>query len=186
MAQSSNEIRKIITGWMSDMTDNIHTAMPGRVVSYDASSGRADVQPVGQHKLADGRGLPYPTIHRVPVIFPTGLGGTAGLTFPLSKGDGCLLVFAESQLDDFLSGGDSSNERRHDLNDAICIPGLYNSANLMSSGHSSDVCLFNGGVKMVVGSGGITVTGGDLVVNGISVTKHTHPGDSGGTTGAPQ
>lgn len=39
---------------------------------------------------------------------------------------------------------------------------------------------------MCIGSGGITVTGGDLVVNGISVIHHTHPGDSGGTTGGPQ
>ena len=43
------------------------------------------------------------------------------MTFPLQGGDGCLLVFAEGQLDDFLSGGDSSNGRRHDINDAICI-----------------------------------------------------------------
>ncbi len=39
---------------------------------------------------------------------------------------------------------------------------------------------------MRIGAGGITVTGGDLVVNGISVTQHTHRGDSGGTTGKPQ
>lgn len=33
--------------------------------------------------------------------------------------------------------------------------------------------------------GGVTVTG-DLVAGGISLKDHTHPGDSGGTTGAPQ
>ena len=186
MAQSANEVKKVITGWMDDMVGNIHTAMPGKIISYDAGMGRADVQPVGQYKLEDGRGLPYPVIHGAPVIFPPGCGGNVGVTFPLQSGDGCLLVFAEGQLDDFLSGGDSSNGRRHDINDAICIPGLYNSANLMASGHPSEVCVFNGDVKMCIGSGGITVTGGDLVVNGISVIHHTHPGDSGGTTGGPQ
>ena len=119
-----------------------------------------------------------------PSYFPVGLGGTAGVTIPLQAGDGCLLVFAESQLDDFMNGGDSDNERRHSINDAICIPGLYNRG--CRSASPSDVCLFNGGVKMVISSGGITVTGGDLVVGGISVTKHTHTGDSGGTTSAPK
>ena len=40
-------------------------------------------------------------------------------------------------------------------------------------------------------SGGVTINGsvtvnGDVVANGISLTGHTHPGDSGGTTGGPQ
>lgn len=30
------------------------------------------------------------------------------------------------------------------------------------------------------------VVNGDVVANGISLVNHTHPGDSGGTTGAPQ
>lgn len=63
MAQSANEVKKVITGWMDDMVGNIHTAMPGKIISYDAGMGRADVQPVGQYKLEDGRGLPYPVIH---------------------------------------------------------------------------------------------------------------------------
>ena len=33
-------------------------------------------------------------------------------------------------------------------------------------------------------TGNVTVTG-DVVANGVSLTSHTHPGDSGGTTGAP-
>ena len=41
------------------------------------------------------------------------------------------------------------------------------------------------------GGGGATITGGvkvtgDVVADGISLKHHTHPGDSGGTTGAPQ
>lgn len=182
--QSPNELRDIISGWIDGSISNIHTAMPGKIINYDASICQASVQPVGKFKIQDGRNLPFPIVHHVPVIFPSGLGGTAGVTVPLRSGDGCLLVFSESQLDDFLNGGDSDNERCHSLNDAICIPGLYNRG--CRSASPSDVCLFNGGVKMVISAGGITVTGGDLVVEGISVTKHTHTGDSGGTTSAPK
>ncbi|MFI9652601.1 phage baseplate assembly protein V [Guyparkeria sp. GHLCS8-2] len=35
-------------------------------------------------------------------------------------------------------------------------------------------------------SGSVDVTGGDVTVDGISSKHHTHPGDSGGTTGEPQ
>lgn len=34
-------------------------------------------------------------------------------------------------------------------------------------------------------NGNVTVSG-DVVASGISLTQHTHPGDSGGTTGLPQ
>lgn len=35
-------------------------------------------------------------------------------------------------------------------------------------------------------TGDLVVTGGDVTADGITLKTHTHPGDSGGTTGAPQ
>lgn len=35
-------------------------------------------------------------------------------------------------------------------------------------------------------TGDINVTGGDVTADGVSLTSHTHPGDSGGTTGGAQ
>ena len=46
-----------------------------------------------------------------------------------------------------------------------------------------------GGSQLVQGSShssGTFSSGGDVTASGISVTGHTHPGDSGGTTGGPQ
>ncbi len=186
MEQSSNEMRDVIDKWIKGATDNVHTALPGTIVSYDAGAGQVSAQPFGAMKLPDGRALPYPIIHHIPVIFPTGLRGAAGVTFPLQAGDGCLLVFSEAQLDDFLHGGDSDNERTHSMNDAICIPGMYSAGGPRASAYPNDVCIYNRGCLMRIGSGGITVTGGDVVVEGISVTTHTHTGDSGGTTSAPK
>lgn len=194
--QTPNEVKGVIKGWISDKASNIHVAMPGIIVSYDARSNRAAVQPSGKYKVEDGRSLEYPVIHNAPVQFPMGLGGSAGVTFPLAAGDGCLLIFSDSQLDDFLGGVDSSDPRGHSLNDAVCIPGLYSGAAPANLEHPSDVCISNGAAKMRVGSGGFSgsfgdgtsfaFSGGDLVVNGISVVHHTHPGDSGGTTGQPK
>jgi hypothetical protein len=187
MAQTSNEVKTIIKGWMDSRVSNIHTAMPGQIVSYNPSTNRASVQPNGNYKAEDGRDIRYPIIHNVPIQFPMGQGGTAGITFPINAGDGCLLVFSETQNDDFLGNnkGDSPDVRRHSLNDAIAIPGVYAGAAPSNVAHAGDVCLFQGGsmVRLNGGEfsgsvGGTTFTfgGGDLVVNGISLVHHVHGG----------
>jgi hypothetical protein len=213
MAQSSNEVKNIIKGWMDKRVNNIHTSMPGSIVSYDPGTNRASVQPNGSFKAQDGRNVRYPIIHNVPLHFPMGQGGTSGITFPINAGDGCLLVFSETQNDDFLSSnkGDSPDVRNHSLNDAIAIPGVYSGAAPSNVAHPGDVCLFQGGslvqlngdmFKVTVGGGSFTFTGdsfvgniggtsftfsgGDLIVNGISHCHHTHPGCQGGSTGEPQ
>jgi hypothetical protein len=199
MAQSENEVKDIIKGWIDKRVNNVHTAMPGTVVSYNPSTNRASVQPNGSFKAGDGRNIRYPIIHNVPIQFPMGQGGTAGITFPIAAGDGCLLVFSETQNDDFLGGdkGDSPDVRKHSLNDAIAIPGVYAGAAPSNVAHAGDVCLFQGG-SMVRLNGGefsgsvggttFSFSGGDLVVNGISLVHHVHGGvqSGGSTTAQPQ
>lgn len=186
--QTSNEIKTIIKSWMDDKTDNLHTALPGRIISFASGSNRASVQPVGSYKAKDERRIPYPVIYNVPVVFPTGNGGSAGITFPISAGDGCLLIFAEDNLEDFLSGGDSDDTRKHSLNDAVCIPGLYSGGSTANAGDNGNVVIYNGSCRMTITQSGIEVTGGikvsgDVVAAGISLDRHVHGGvESGGST----
>ena len=79
---------------------------------------------------------------------------------------------------------------------AIAIPGLY--SNATQGADPSGVCLFFGSSKVTLDGTGFygqlsdgtnfSFSGGDLVVNGISLTKHVHTGvmPGGGTTGTPQ
>ena len=190
LAQSPNEVKTIIKGWMDSRVSKIHTAMPGRVVSYDPSTNRASVQPNGDYKSEDGRNIQYPIIHNVPIQFPMGQGGTAGITFPINAGDGCLLVFSETQNDDFLGGnkGDSEDSRRHSLNDAIAIPGVYAGAAPSNVAHPGDVCVFKGGTMLRISDGSVEITGatltvsGDVIGGGISLDNHTHMGVHGKTS----
>lgn len=41
------------------------------------------------------------------------------------------------------------------------------------------------GALIARASGGSVVIAGDVVASGVSLRRHTHPGDSGGSTGAP-
>lgn len=165
---------------------NIHTASPGVILSYDGHL--ASVKPLNKFKVPDGRTIDMPVIVGVPVIFPSGSGGNASVTFPIAVGDGCLLVFAENAIDDWLKGGESEDYRKHDLTDAIAIPGLYNFSMPAIIEHPNDVCLKNGSTLLwVEPSGSVHIDGADLVVDGISFKNHVHGGvESGGSnTGSP-
>lgn len=210
---TENDFKRKLKDIMQGQINQIHTALPGVIVSYDPGSNRASVRPSGSYKTEDGRSLAYPVIYNVPVQFPCGMGGNAGVTFPIKAGDGGILVFAESQLDDFTGGGDSEDPRRFSLNDAMFIPGFYSASPSGESGHPDEVCMKFGEYTAVLGAGGFTVTvgastfsltpsgfsgniagtafsigGGDLKVQGISLVHHTHGGveTGGGSTGQPQ
>lgn len=198
MAQSDNEVKAIIKGWMDTRVRNIHTALPGKIISYDTASNLAQVQPVGKFKTEDGRELDYPVIHKVPVCFPTSMGGQAGVTLPIQEGDMCLLVFQESQTDDFVGQNNNSTDlRRHSLNDAVAIPGVYPFAVGGEVSHPDSVCIKMGSAEIwlnegefsgSVGGANFKFGGGDLVVNGISLCTHVHGGviPGGGNTSGPQ
>lgn len=104
------------------------TALPGILVSYDAATAKAQVQPAVKsvRRKQDGS-LEYmtiPVLPDVPVHFPHGGGYT--LTLPLAAGDEVLLVFSARNIDGWWDQGDvqqPGDRRMHDLSDAFCIPG---------------------------------------------------------------
>lgn len=196
--QTDNQIKSIIEGWSKEQIDNVHTALPGEVVSFNPQTNRASVKPFGKYKATDGRQFPYPVIHNAPVYFPCGMGGRAGVSFPVIAGDGCLIIFSMEQMDDFLSEGKTNNidPRKHSLNDAIVIPGLYSPAATPNKTNPNDVCFFKDGALLqlnesefrgTVGGTNFRFGGGDLVVNGISLVHHVHSGvvPGSGNTGQP-
>lgn len=76
--------------------DNVHTAVPAVIISYDPASGMAVVQPKAKFKKPDGKTMDYPSVSGVPVVFPQSQNAT--IAFPVKAGDGCLLVFAETAI----------------------------------------------------------------------------------------
>lgn len=71
-------------------------------------------------------------------------GGTAGLTFPITKGDECLLFVCDYDYNSWYLTGENSipeQRRRHDISDSIALVGLHNNTRLINP-YSSDVKLF--------------------------------------------
>ena len=184
--QTSNEVKDVIKDWIKKGAEDVHVSMIGKVESYDPSTNRASITPVGSLTAPDWQEIPYPTIHNVPLQFPCGNGGKSGCTFPVKPGDTCIIIFADHQIENFLSGEKSDDMRNHSMNDAYAIPTLFSASVPTLKSNPNDVCLFNNGSLVVLNSSSMTINladgtsvsigGGDLVVNGISLVHHVHPG----------
>ena len=201
--QTSNEVKDVIKEWIRKGNEDVHVSMIGKVESYDPSTNRASITPVGSFTAPDWQEIPYPTIHNVPLQFPCGNGGKSGCTFPVKTGDTCIIIFADHQIENFLSGEKSDDMRNHSLNDAYAIPTLFSASVPTLKSNPDDYCFFNGDslailngemFKCTLANGSTfqlsgstftfrmadgtsaTVGGGDIVVNGISLVHHVHPG----------
>ncbi len=110
-------------------TSELHVCMPGKVESYDSSTGLASVKPTLSRRMRGAEeAVEYPVIPRVPVVQPRTQ--AAQIHMPISKGDLVLLVFADRNIENWLdSDGSEAREvndvRRHALSDAYAIPGGF-------------------------------------------------------------
>lgn len=106
---------------------DVHTAMPGEIYSYNAATQTAQVQPcIKRVYIQDSKAVPLPIVSNVPVVFPSADAGTAILTFPVKKGDPCLLIFSERALEQWYQKGgvvDPQDTRKFALSDAYCLMG---------------------------------------------------------------
>lgn len=103
----------------------LHTALPGIIVSFDATKQTASVQSTISRVAHDDTSKPLPLCVDVPVHFPGGSGYV--LTFPVTPGDECLLVFSERAIDGWFESGEvtpPTDYRLHDLSDGFALVGF--------------------------------------------------------------
>lgn len=119
-------IADVISRAVSSILGSVHTSFPGKIDKYDYATGKADIQPLIGRRYNDGSTLDMPIIPSVPVVFPRCSAGS--VSFPLTRGDGVLVVCCERSIDEFKSKGGKvvpEDGRRFDLSDAVAIPGFF-------------------------------------------------------------
>ncbi|TQE99505.1 MAG: phage baseplate protein [Spiribacter salinus] len=162
------------------LSSQLRVALPAQVESYDPGTQRASVKPLINRNYADGAVAEMPVIAGVPVVWPRGSG--ASLTMPLNRGDGVLLVFSDRSMDEWLGSGGAatpSDRRKHDLSDAIAVPGLYsfaagglaeNNEDVLLTYSGSQVRLKPGGAVEIDSANTVTVNTTDVTINCDSAT----------------
>lgn len=205
-SKMSRAFRLSFDGLMS----GINTSLPGRVMTFDASTQLAEVQ-AGIMMVTDDGDLAMPPIISVPVVFS---GGNEYLIeHQIDPGDEGIIIFSQRCIDAWVDqGGDATQSvvRHFDLTDAMFIPGLRSQAKKIADFKNDGVRIRNKdgsqhvwlkgdgtidiNASTLAVTGSVTVTGSltadtvdattGLTSAGKNITTHTHPaGNPPGTTG---
>jgi len=155
------QLAQVLTATFGSLMENVHTCLPGQIDTYDFKTQKATVKPLIKKVYNDGDVLELPILTNVPIVFPRTK--TSGITFPINRGDGVLLLFSERALERWYSTGKDSepgDPRRFDLSDAIAVPGLFsfNQSNLASN--NDDLQIHNDGQTITIKKSGDVEIGG--------------------------
>ena len=172
----------------SDVMFNLRCCIPCIVQSYDPEKGTVECQPavrekiINQNEENEYRNLPL--LLNVPVAFPSN--SEYAVTFPLEKGDECLVLFSDLSIDNFWQKGNVQNpieDRRHDLSDGIAIPC---NISLTKERRTDDgLLLSSSGASIIIEGGEITFKGSVGTVTLTQLYNHVHPTPSG-VSGPPR
>ncbi len=134
------------------------------------------VEPDGTKNIKE-----YSVLLNVPVYFPSGGGFT--LTFPIAKGDECIVLFNDRNIDDWVTHGAGlppATGRLHDLSDAAlrlwgCDRTFARFQNISAT--ATQLRSDDGSAYVELGPGKIQLVANEVVIHG--KTKTTF--DAGGT-----
>jgi len=143
-AQQAASVDQAFAEQIEGRLKNLHTCLPGIIVNFDGVTQTATVQPAIQRIFTEKGPVNLPVCVDVPVLFPGG-GGFA-LTFPVTAGDECLLMFSERAIDLWFTFGQTqppSEYRLHDLSDGVALVGLNSQPNVLTDYHPTNVELRN-------------------------------------------
>lgn len=148
--------------------DQVHTCTPGKIVSFDPATCQATVLPAMKIKKPDGKMLDYPQITGVPVLFPQSSAQGVTIAYPVKAGDGCLILFAEQALDQFLYQRDTGTDLKFDLTNAVAIVGLFAQGNsVMAEATSSNAVILDAkGTRVKVQGGLVQIDAAAVKING--------------------
>lgn len=195
---NKENIVDVLNLFFDSRMENVHTVIPGVFETYSGHDERkAKVKPQIKLKTVKGISVEIPAIDDVPVMFPSSAGFS--LIYPIKKGDGCLLLFSETAIGNFLNNDsevDPEDASRFSLTDCIAVPGLWSFKNVPESTSTIEITEdgdinLNGDSKSFVTYGELNTalasfkSSIDAAIAG-AITGHTHAGVyPGGSTTAP-
>ena len=120
----------------------LRVSMPGIIEEYDYKTRKCSVKIDMQELYEDGSELDYPVITNVPVMLSCS--GGASMIMPIRRGDSCLILFADRNIDSWLlgvSGRAPKTMRMHSINDAVVLMGLMPFKTLSAAKNNDDLLI---------------------------------------------
>ena len=133
-----------------DVFYSMNCVQIGKIYSYNSLSNTAVITINFKRLLPDGSELDYPMLQDCPVVMLGGSG--ARLSFPIAKGDDCLVLFNDRNIDDWHYSGQvrvPPDGCVYLFLDGIAIVGIAN-ALTASLTPSNSVCLDGGSKKVAI------------------------------------
>ena len=133
---SKKSLTDVLKNWFGNYSEALNCIKIGRIENVDFSNQTVDVKIL--HKRIDNNTIKenvlrdYPLLKQVPFVVLGG--GSSNLTFPISVGDNCLLLFCDYEIDRWWDTGESlpaNFERKHDISDAFALVGAHSMADLI-------------------------------------------------------
>lgn len=163
-------IEDIIRANIETALMNTYTNIPAIIQSYNEDTQTATVTVSVNTPTYYGDNIPSCTLEDVPIIFPAGDDWV--IAGKLVEGDAVMLIIPHYGIDEYLQGSrrrvaDPLSVRRHDLNEAVAIPGMITYTNKTVRPQFKGKFYINQGANSVTMSqaDGLTLTSGSTVVN---------------------
>lgn len=120
------EVKQEIKNNINELLQGVHTAIPGKIITYDPAKCEAEILPYGKFRKPSGEYLDFPQLNHIPILFPQSCGQVFTMVYPINPGDECLVLVQEQTLDIWRgAGAQSDNDLRFDLTNAVAIMGMF-------------------------------------------------------------
>lgn len=163
------DLRNVLDRFERNLLSKLNCSKVGKIVSFDSAKQQAVIQ-------IDK----FPQISGVPVKFICG--ADFSIQIPVKAGDDCLVIFCDTDLDNWVAGKGGKpafSQDLHGLNGAIALVGITNLNTKISDYITDGVRIKYKGSSIELKDSGIIIKGnvtveGDVVADGISLKNHIH------------
>lgn len=154
-------LKNVLQKFQEKLLETLNCVKVGKIKTFYADKQTADIQ-------IDG----YPQISGVPVSFISG--GDFSIQVPIKEGDDCIVLFCDTDLDNWVEGKGSEPafpNDKHGLNGAIALLGLTNLKTKVSDYITDGVRIKYKGTILELKENGVFVDGnlsvsGDIIATG--------------------
>lgn len=154
-------LKNVLQKFQEKLLETLNCVKVGKIKTFYADKQTADIQ-------IDG----YPQISGVPVSFISG--GDFSIQVPIKEGDDCIVLFCDTDLDNWVEGKGSEPafpNDKHGLNGAIALLGLTNLKTKVSDYITDGVRVKYKGTILELKENGVFVDGnlsvsGDIIATG--------------------